>query len=53
MIESSPTFHYWDMIKRYELLVLIFVKAHRKNNFEFYMETLESLIGPPMITVLK
>ena len=32
------------IIKRYELLVLIFVRAHGENNFALYMETLESLM---------
>ena len=41
MIEQSPTFQFWDTILRIELLVLIFVRAHRECNFNLYIESLE------------
>ena len=45
MIEQSPTFQFWDTILRIELLVLIFVRAHRECNFNLYIESLEALVG--------
>ena len=33
MQKNSPTFVYWDLIMRYETLILIFVRAHREKNF--------------------
>ena len=44
MIERSPTFMYWDMIRRLEILVLIFVRSHREKNFNLYVEVLDSLM---------
>ena len=35
---------YWDLILRYETLILIFVRAHRETNFLLYEEVLEELI---------
>ena len=44
MQERSPTFFFWDMILRYEVLMLIFVRAHRERNFSLYVEVLEELV---------
>ena len=33
MQKNSPTFMYWDLIMKYETLILIFVRAHRETNF--------------------
>ena len=44
MIKKSPTFLYWDMVLRIEVLVLIFIRAHRERNFLLYCETLEALM---------
>ena len=44
MCASSPTFAYWDMVMRLELLVLIFVRSHRERNFALYIEALEALV---------
>ena len=44
MIKDSPTFHYWDLILKTEVQVLIFIQAHREGNFPFYIESLESLM---------
>ena len=38
------TFLYWDMVLRIEVLVLIFIRAHRERNFLLYCETLEALM---------
>jgi len=43
MLKKSPTFMYWDLIMRYETLILIFVRAHREKNFSLYVEVLEEL----------
>ena len=43
MQKRSPTFMYWDLILRYETLILIFVRAHREKNFALYVEILEKL----------
>ena len=37
------TFFYWDMILRYETLILIFVRAHREKNFLLYVAVLKEL----------
>ena len=44
MLEKYPTFFYWDLILRYELLILIFVRAHRERNFTLYREVLVELV---------
>ena len=43
MQKNSPTFMYWDLIMRYETLILILVRAHREKNFPLYVEVLEEL----------
>ena len=43
MVEKSPTFMFWDLIILYETLILVFVRAHRENNFPLYVEVLEQL----------
>jgi len=35
--EKSPTFHFWDMILRLEVLILIFIRSLRKGNFPLYV----------------
>ena len=44
MLKRSPTFMFWDLIMRYETLILIFIRAHRERNFSLYVEVLEKLI---------
>ena len=44
MIGRSPTFQYWDTVLRYEIIVLMFVRAHRTKNFNLFVETLEALV---------
>lgn len=43
MLEKSPTFMYWDLIMKYETLILIFIRAHRERNFCLYVQVLEKL----------
>ena len=43
MNEQSPTFQYWDTILRLELLVFVFVRAHREQNFALYLESLKEI----------
>ena len=33
MVQKSPTFAYWDLILRFETLILLFVRAHRVELF--------------------
>ena len=35
---------YWDLIMRYETLIIVFVGAHREKNFQLYVEVLEELV---------
>lgn len=42
--EQSPTFRFWDMILRLEVLILIFIRSLREANFQLYIETLEALV---------
>ncbi|KAK1891936.1 Ribonuclease PH [Dissostichus eleginoides] len=44
MITKSPTFHYWDTILKMEILGLIFVRAHREQDFPLYVESLKALV---------
>ena len=41
MISKSPTFQFWDLIMEFEIMVLIFVHAHRTKKFSVYVESLE------------
>ena len=34
IIKKCPTFQYWDLVLEFEIMVLIFIRAHRTNNFE-------------------
>ena len=43
MILKSPTFLFWNIIIEFEMMVLIFVRAHRTRNFDLYIEALEDL----------
>ena len=43
MITKCPTFQYWDLILEFEILVMIFVRAHRIKDFKLYIESLEAL----------
>ena len=44
MIKQSPTFQFWDIIRRTEILILMFIRAHREGNFSLYDQCLESLM---------
>ena len=43
MIRKHPTFQYWDIILKFDILVMIFVCSHRVNDFKLYKESLEAL----------
>ena len=43
MQKKSPIFKFWDLIMRYETLILIFIRALREKNFPLYLEVLEDL----------
>ena len=38
ILKRSPTLKFWDLIMRYENLILIFIKALRERNFSLYVE---------------
>jgi hypothetical protein len=40
----SPTFRFWDMMMRYETMILMFVRAHREKCFSLYVQVLEELV---------
>lgn len=40
----SPTFFSWDLVMKYESLILIFVQAHRERDFSLFVEVLEQLV---------
>ena len=44
MVKGSPTFMFWDLILKYETLILTFVQAHREKNFPLYVQVLEELV---------
>lgn len=43
MCEKAPTFKFWNMIYENEILILIFVRAHRERNLSLYVPSLEEL----------
>jgi hypothetical protein len=43
MIKTSPTFHYWNIILDFDILVLIFIRAYRIRHFALYVQSLEAL----------
>ena len=43
MVSRSPTFQYWDTILNFELLGLLFIRAHREANFHLYVDSLKAL----------
>lgn len=44
MATTSPTFKYWEVVRQFEILVCIFIRAHRTNNFNLFVEALEALV---------
>ena len=45
MKKRSPTFLFWDIVMKYEMLILLLVRAHRERNFDLFLAALE-LITP-------
>lgn len=44
MISRCPTFRYWNIILQFEILVFIFIRAHRQKIFDLFIESLEALV---------
>jgi hypothetical protein len=44
MVKKSQTFPFWDLVLGTEILILVFIRAHRENNFQLYVEALEKLM---------
>ena len=44
MLCKIATYQFWDIVLRLQILTLTFVKAHRENNFDLYVEILEALV---------
>jgi hypothetical protein len=44
MRQRSPTFMFWELIIKYQMLILIFVRAHRERDFSLYVDVLEKLV---------
>ena len=42
-LKTCHTFQFWELVRKYEMLILIFVRAHRVKNFPLYVEVLEKL----------
>ena len=45
MLLSCPTFQFWDLVLEFEILTMIFISAHRINDFKLYLESLEGLVA--------
>ena len=43
MIKKSPTFHFWNIVMKFEMLVLMFIRAHRIRDFALYVYALDPL----------
>ena len=41
---KSPTFHFWEVIRKLEVLILIFITSLRERKFQLCVETLEALV---------
>lgn len=41
---ESPQFHFWNLVLRLELLVLLFIRSYRESNFELYKDVLQELL---------
>ncbi len=37
MIEKSPTFQFWDLVLEFEIIAMIFIRAHRSNDFNLFV----------------
>lgn len=44
MLARCPTYLFWDLIMKYETLILIFVRAHRERDFCLFVDALEQLV---------
>ena len=41
---ETPQFHFWNLVLRLELLVLLFIRSYRESNFELYKDVLQELL---------
>ena len=41
-LKTCHTFQFWELVMKYEMLILILVRAHRVKNFPLYVEVLRS-----------
>ncbi len=44
MSQKSEIFLYWDLVLEYEILALPFICAHRSNDFDLFIQSLEALV---------
>lgn len=44
MGKRSPTFLFWELVMKYEMLVLLLVRAHRERDFALFVDVLELFI---------
>ena len=42
-MQKSPTYMNWDLVMKYQTLILIFIRANRGQNFSLYVEVLKEL----------
>ena len=49
MISKSPTFQFWDLIMEFEIMVLIFVHAHRTKISVFMLSLLKNLCSGSLL----
>lgn len=44
MCKKFPSFKFWNMVAHHEILILIFVRAHRERKFTLHVTVLEALV---------
>jgi len=44
MKNSNLTFQFWEIVLEFEIIALIFIRAHHSNNFNLFVESLEALV---------
>ena len=49
MISKSPTFQFWDLIMEFEIMVLIFVHAHRTKISVFMLSLLKNMCSGSLL----
>ena len=41
--KESPTAAFWILIRRYQILIFMFIRSHRENQFKLMLDTLRML----------